>query len=141
MNKWAILDSTYTDSRGEPRKVFDPHAGQLEFMEDPTRFQTITAGRRLGKSRGIGHEFLPEAAITRKMATWLKDEGKRREFWSVGPNYSDSEKPFRVFWDICKKLEIPMDKPGSYYSLEGGDMTVSLWDGAFLYSAKSAAVP
>lgn len=141
MNKWKILDAEYEDTSGYTRKVFDPHAGQLEFMEDPAQFQTITAGRRMGKSRAIGHEFLPEAAITRKMATWLKEEGKRREFWSVGPNYSDSEKPFRVFWDICRKLEIPMDKPGSYFSLEGGDMTISLWQGAFIYSAKSAAVP
>ena len=141
MNKWAILDKEYEDKTGTTRKVFDPHAGQLEFMEDPARFLVIDAGRRLGKSRAIGHELLPEAALTKQMATWLKEEGKRREFWSVGPNYSDSEKPFRVFWDICKRLEIPFDKPGSYYSLEGGDMVVSLWDGAFIYSAKSAAVP
>jgi hypothetical protein len=68
-------------------------------------------------------------------------DGKRREFWTVGPNYSDAEKPFRVFWDKCRALGIPFDKPGSYYSLEGGDMTVSCWDGAFIYSAKSAAIP
>jgi hypothetical protein len=142
MNKWAVLDATYRDPvKNEDRKVFDPHAGQLQFMEDPARFLVIDAGRRLGKSRAIGHEFIPEAAITRKMASWLASEGKRREFWTVGPNYSDSEKPFRVFWDACKRLGMPFDKPGSYYSLEGGDMTVSLWDGAFIYSAKSAAVP
>src|SRR6516162_3902682 len=110
-------------------------------MEDPARFLVIDAGRRLGKSRAIGHELLPEAALTKQMATWLKEEGKRREFWSVGPNYSDSEKAFRVFGDICKRLEIPFDKPGAYYSLEVVDMVVSLCDVAFIYSATSAAVP
>jgi hypothetical protein len=73
MNKWQILDRTYPDASGNARKVFDPHAGQLEFMEDPAKYQTITAGRRMGKSRAIGHEFLPEAALTRKMETWLKE--------------------------------------------------------------------
>jgi hypothetical protein len=75
------------------------------------------------------------------MASWLQSEGRRREFWSVGPQYSDSEKPFRVFWDLCKRLEIPMDKPGSYFSKASGQMTISLWDGRFIYSAKSAEHP
>lgn len=75
------------------------------------------------------------------MASYLKSEGKRHEYWSVGPKYSDAEKPFRVFWNICRKLEIPFDKPGSYYSPSNGEMTVSLWDGAFIYSAKSAQYP
>lgn len=95
----------------------------------------------MGKSNWVGKEFVPEAFRARKMASWLEVEGKRLEFWSVGPQYSDSEKPFRVFYNTCKALELPFDKPGTYYSLEGGDMTVSLWDGAFIYSAKSAQHP
>lgn len=141
MNKWDVLDAEYEDAQGTRRKVFDPHSKQLQLAEDPARFLVVDAGRRLGKSYWTGHEFLPEAFRARKMQTWLKAEGKRLEFWSVGPNYSDSEKPFRVFYNKCKALEMPFDKPGTYYSLEGGDMTVSLWDGAFIYSAKSAAVP
>ena len=141
-NKWSVLDAKYTDiESGEKRIVCDPHPGQLEFMEDIARYLVIDAGRRLGKSYGIGHEFIPEAFRARKMASYLRSEGKRLEFWSVGPNYSDSEKPFRIFYNKCKALGMPFDKPGTYYSLEAGDMTVSLWDGAFIYSAKSAAVP
>ena len=141
MNKWKVLDAKYQDASGNMRRVFEPHSAQLELAEDPAKRLVATAGRRLGKSNWIGHEFMPEAFRARKMATWLKTEGKRLEFWSVGPNYSDSEKPFRVFYNKCKALGMPFDKPGTYYSLEGGDMVVSLWDGAFIYSAKSAAVP
>lgn len=140
-NKWDVLDATYIDSKGIERLVFDPHAGQLIFMEDPARFLTCTCGRRFGKSNAIAHEFIPECLKAKTEATTLKSDGQRREFWTVGPNYSDAEKPFRVFWNKCKALGIPFDKPGSYYSLESGDMTVSCWDGAFIYTAKSAAIP
>ena len=105
------------------------------------RFLIACCGRRLGKSYWIAHEFMPYVFLSRKMATWLKDEQKRMEFWSVGPTYSDSEKPFRVFYNKCVALGIPFDKPGTYYSQESGNMTVSLWDGAFIYSAKSAQYP
>jgi hypothetical protein len=141
MNKWSILDAEYTDTLGRTKKVFDPNAPQLKLAEDQSRFLCATCGRRLGKSNWVGHEFICEAARAKKMASWLHAEQKRLEFWSVGPKYSDSEKPFRVFWNLCKALEIPFDRPGSYYSLESGNMTVSLWEGAFIYSAKSAQYP
>lgn len=140
--KWAVLDREYINPEtGVEEKVFNPHKAQLQMMEDPARFLVAACGRRLGKSKMVAHELLPEAALTRKIAHHLKAEGKRREFWSVGPQYSDSEKPFRVFWDLCRRLEIPMDKPGSYNSPASGAMTISLWDGRFIYSAKSAQHP
>ena len=141
MNKWAILDSEYIGESGVSKKVFDPHPAQLELAEDDARFLVAGCGRRMGKSNWVAHEFIPEAARAYKMAAWLKDEGKRLEFWSVGPKYSDSEKPFRVFYNKCRAMEMPFDKPGTYYSQESGSMTVSLWDGAFIYSAKSAQYP
>jgi hypothetical protein len=143
ISKWTYLDSEVLPNKrtGGFKRVFDPHEGQLEFMEDDAQFMCATCGRRMGKSAGIAHEFIPEAMVTKEMATTLLDEGKRREFWTVGPNYSDAEKPFRVFWNKCRALGIPFDKPGTYFDIKGGDMTVSLWDGAFIYSAKSSAIP
>lgn len=142
VNKWTVLDANYKDARGREQKVFDPHPGQLEMMEDPSRFLVCVCGRRLGKSNMCGHDpLIPEAMLTRNMAQHLLDDGKRREFWTVGPTYTDAEKSFRVFWNKAKKLGMPFDKPGSYYSLHSGDMTVSLWGGAFIYSAKSADNP
>jgi hypothetical protein len=88
MSKWDVLDCEYTDPEtGDHKKVCDPHSGQLTFMEDTSRYCVVDAGRRLGKSYGIGHEFIPEAFRARKMASYLRSEGKRLEFWSVGPNY------------------------------------------------------
>lgn len=140
-SKWEVLDATYMDGSGRERKIFDPHSEQLKLAEDNARFLVACCGRRLGKSRWVGHEFLPEAKRAYLMKDWLKDEGKRLEYWSVGPEYSDSEKPFRVFYDKCVALQMPFDKPGTYFSQESGSMTVSLWDGAFIYSAKSAKHP
>lgn len=141
LNKWDVLDAVYVDSQGRDRRVFEPHKVQLTLAEDEARFQAVDAGRRMGKSYWIAHEFVPYAFLARKMAAYFKDEGKRMEFWSVGPTYSDSEKPFRVFYNRCVALGIPFDKPGTYYSQDSGSMTVSLWDGAFIYSAKSAQHP
>ncbi|AZS12542.1 terminase [Mycobacterium phage DrLupo] len=143
ISKWTYLDAEVLPDkrRGGFKRVFEPHSGQLEFMEDDAQYLCATCGRRMGKSHAVAHEFIPEALITKEMATTLLEEGKRREFWTVGPNYSDAEKPFRVFWNKCRALGIPFDKPGTYFDIKGGDMTVSLWDGAFIYSAKSSAVP
>ena len=117
LSKWAILDQELMDGRdletGEviPRKIFDPHIGQLEIMEHNARMKAITAGRRFGKSYIGGNELIPEAMLTKNLATTLKSNGHRREFWIVGPEYSDSEKEFRVFYNQCKRLEMPFDKP------------------------------
>lgn len=142
LNKWAILDSEYTDEIGRTKKVFDPHPGQLRVMEDVARFKVCACGRRFGKSNMCGHDPLVcEAMLTKGMATMLNLDGKRREFWTVGPEYTDAEKSFRVFWNKARALGMPFDKPGSYNSPNTGDMTVSMWDGAFIYSAQSAKNP
>jgi len=144
-NKWSVLDAEYEELgvNGEValRKVFDPHDAQLEIMESPARMKVCSCGRRLGKSNFGGHELLPEAFKARREATLLKTLGQRREFWIVGPEYADSEKEFRVFWDKASRLGMPFDKPGSYYSVQTGDMVCSMWDGAFMLRAKSEARP
>lgn len=103
--------------------------------------KVCSCGRRLGKSVIGGNELLPPAFAAKREALALKSLGQRREFWIVGPEYADSEKEFRVFYDKCGKLGIPFDKPGTYYSVQTGDMVVSLWDGAFILKAKSEARP
>jgi hypothetical protein len=75
------------------------------------------------------------------MATHLKETGKRREFWIVGPEYSDSEKEFRAAYNGLSKLEVPFDKPGTYYNPHAADMVISLWGGTFLLHGKSAKHP
>lgn len=119
----------------------DPHPGQLKILGSRARHRCACCGRRFGKSVVGGATLLDEVTYTRFLQNELTDLGRRREFWIVGPEYSDSEKEFRVLWDTVKRLEIPMDKPGSYYTPEGGPMVVSLFGGRFICHAKSAKYP
>jgi hypothetical protein len=118
-----------------------PHRGQRPVLRSDARFRVVSAGRRFGKSDLGGHELVVEALIAKGLAKQYKERGKRREFWIVGPEYTDSEKEFRVLWNELNKLEVPFDKPGSYNNPEGGFMHLSLWGGAFQVHAKSAKHP
>lgn len=131
LDKWQVLDHI----------GWEPHSGQLEIAESTARNRVVSAGRRFGKSDVGGHELVPEALFTKFSETRLKAEGKRREFWIVGPEYSDSEKEFRVLWNELSKLEVPFDKPGSYNNPESGQLSISLWNGTFQVHAKSAKYP
>ena len=120
---------------------FHPHPRQWEILKDRRRFIVASCGRRFGKSEAGGHKLLPEAFYTYSQRQRLLDLRKRREFWIVGPNYSDSEKEFRVLWNQLKKQQVPFDRRGTGYDPLGGYMHISLWDGAFQVHAKSAAHP
>lgn len=120
---------------------WDPHPGQEEVVSNPARNRLVAAGRRWGKSDVGGHELVPEALLTYGQQHTLKSMGKRREFWVVGPEYSDSEKEFRVLYNNLSKLEVPFDRPGTYNDPLGGNMHISLWNGTFQVHAKSAKHP
>jgi hypothetical protein len=118
-----------------------PHQGQQKVHRSKARHRVVDAGRRTGKSVIGGHELTPEALLTKAIAPQLMEQGQRREFWIVGPEYSDSEKEFRVVYNDLKRMEAPFDKPGTYNNPESGDMHISLWDGAFKVAAMSAKYP
>lgn len=120
---------------------WNPHRSQELVVSSPARNRVVAAGRRFGKSDIGGHELVPEALFTYNMRTALLDEGKRREFWIVGPEYSDSEKEFRVAYNSLVKLGVPFDRPGTYNNPHTGDMHISLWDGTFQVHAMSARHP
>jgi len=124
-----------------PTFGYEPHAGQAEVHNDSHRHKVVAWGRRGGKSRVGGNEFIPEAVYTYSIRDVLIHNNMKRIFWIVGPDYSDCEKEFRVLWDSAKKLDLPMDKPGSYNNPLGGFMHLSLWDGLFQVHAKSARYP
>lgn len=147
LNKWDIYDKIMPctqkgkhgmDCPGHP--IWDPHRGQLIVAEDDARNQVVAAGRRFGKSYSGGNKLLPEVLFTKPLASTLLAEGRRREFWIVGPEFSDSEKEFRVIWNLLKRLEVPMDK-GSVNNPEQGGMLIKCWDGALRIEAKSARYP
>jgi hypothetical protein len=120
-----------------------PHVGQERVICSYCRNRVVSAGRRFGKSEVGGHKLVQEALNTRLVKGHLEDLGKRREFWIVGPSYTDSEKEFRVMWNRLEKMGLKpyFDKPGSYNNPQVGDMQLSLWGGRFLVMAKSEKHP
>lgn len=127
-------------------KIFEsinyiPHSAQHLIHAAPERHRVAACGRRFGKSTLGGHELTPEALLTYTMRQELEDKGKRREFWIVGPEYSDSEKEFRVVYNDLRRLQVPFDRPGTYNNPESGDLAISLWNGTFKVHAKSARYP
>lgn len=124
-----------------PKLVYTPNRAQRRLHACRARNIVVAAGRRTGKSTWGGRELVPEAYRAYFDKTSLEEKEQRREFWIVGPQYSDSEKEFRTFYNSCKKLKMPFDKPGTYYDARGGDMTVSLWGGRLIVTAQSAKYP
>ena len=120
-----------------------PHPGQERVIDAQQRQKVVAAGRRFGKSEIGGHRLVKEALDTRLVKSMLDDLGKRREFWIVGPSYTDSEKEFRILWNELARLGVKdyFDKPGSYNNPQMGDMHLSLWDGRFQVHAKSEKHP
>lgn len=119
-----------------------PNELQEAMHSNGVRNQVSAAGRRTGKSTGNGRELSYEAHRTgRHRLEFLEQTGLRAEYWITGPNYTDPEKEFRVFYNDCKKMDMVFDKPGTYYSLESGNMVVSLFDGRFIVRCQSAAHP
>lgn len=124
-----------------PNVNWQPNPAQLTVAESHCRYKLLAGGRRLGKDYlGGTDKLLPEVLFTKPLASTLLSEGRKRIFWIVGPSYQESEKTFRVIWNWCKRLEIPMDK-GSFYSPEIGLMQIKLWDSTLEIIAKSAQVP
>lgn len=120
---------------------WQPYDLQREVLLDRTRLQVFAAGRRAGKSQVGGHKLLPEAFRALGQAKELAERGLRREFWIVGPEYSDAEKEFRVFYDGMRRLGFDFDHPGTYDNSEAGQMRVSCFNGRFIVHAKSAKYP
>lgn len=118
-----------------------PHDLQKTVLRDPTRNQVLAAGRRAGKSEVGGMKLVPYAFSALGELERLKQKRQARRYWIVGPEYSDSEKEFRVLYDTLKALGVPFDKPGTYNNPQTGDMHISLWQGKFVVDALSAKHP
>jgi len=123
------------------RTLWTPHEAQRNILLDPTRNQVVSFGRRAGKSNTGGHKLVPEYLRAFVEIDELKRRGQRREYWIIGPTYSDSEKEFRVVWNALDGLGISMDHPGSYNNPESGQMRISALGGRFIVHAKSAQYP
>jgi hypothetical protein len=118
-----------------------PHAVQQDILTSTSRNKVFAGGRRVGKSQTGGQKLVPYAFSALAERDWLEDNQKRREYWIVGPEYSDAEKEFRVVWNSLRRLGVDFDAPGSYNNVLTGEMHISLWGGIFQVHAKSAKYP
>lgn len=121
--------------------LWTPHDAQQEILFDPTRNQVVSFGRRAGKSQTGGNKLVPEWFRAHFEFDDLRARGLRREYWIVGPTYSDAEKEFRVCWNALERLGIPFDHPGTYNNPESGQMRIQALGGRFIIHAKSAQYP
>lgn len=137
MSKAVSLAKTFERIGYEPHDVQRRIHGAL----GEHRFRVVCAGRRTGKSTLGGHELTGRAYEAYFRQSELSPHGKRMEYWIVGPEYSDSEKEFRVLYNDLTALEMPLDHPGTYNNPLSGDMHISLWGGRFQVHAKSAKYP
>lgn len=124
-----------------PKVAYSPNRAQRRIHNSTARFQVVAAGRRTGKSTAGGMELLPEVYRAYLQKDRLAEKGLRHEYWIVGPQYTDAEKEFRSFYNACKRLKMPFDKPGTYYDARAGNLQVSLWNGRFLLQGQSAKYP
>lgn len=136
LDPWAIYEYDLGDG-----PLWVPNPVQRPVVESNARHRLLAAGRRTGKSDFGGRVLIPEALATYAMQDDLRKRGKRREFWIVGPEYSDPEKEFRVLWNLCERLQLPIEKPGSYYDPIGGSFHLKLWKGTFQVHGHSAKYP
>jgi hypothetical protein len=118
-----------------------PYDLQRDVMLNRTRLKVFAAGRRAGKSQVGGHILLPEVFRAEAQLRELRSSRQRREFWIVGPEYSDAEKEWRVFWGGLERLGFKVDHPGTYNNPDNGQMRASLFNGRFIVHAKSAKYP
>jgi|SRR5690349_3101124 len=120
---------------------YEPHVAQKPVHCSYCRNKVIAAGRRFGKSELGAGELDVEAVRAKFLLNSLIDSGKRREFWIVGPEYTDAEKEFRKHYDALKRVDAPFDKPGTYYDPHSGDLQISMYKGKYLVLGKSAKHP
>lgn len=120
---------------------WQPHRIQREILLDETRNKVVALGRRAGKSQTGGRRLVPEAFRAWYELDQLSGMGQRREYWIVGPEYSDAEKEFRTIWNELVRLGFTFDKPGSYNNPESGEMVISMFNRRFIVHAKSAKYP
>lgn len=130
-----LYDSLWSESG------WQPHDLQREILLDGTRNKVVALGRRAGKSQTGGRRLVPEAFRAWTELEELRKLSQRREYWIVGPEYTDSEKEFRTVWNELSRLGFQFDKPGSYNNPDSGDMVISMFDRRFIIHAKSAKYP
>ena len=116
-----------------------PHAGQRDLHQNRTRFKVVRCGRRWGKTMFGGHEMATRA-LTPSPFLMRKGIIAPSFGWVVGPNYTDTEKEFRIIYDDLRRLGLDKDAIRFVNNGASGDLHLKLSNGSEIVG-KSAAHP
>lgn len=112
-----------------------PHEGQLQFHNCIHRFRVCPNGRRFGKTMMGARDVEPAAFTVSKHIT-----GGAQIGWIVGPQYTDSEKEFRIVYDDFRKIGIDRESIKFVNNPDNGSMHIKTnW--GFELICKSAKHP
>lgn len=112
---------------------YEPHPGQIPVHYDTHRHRVLSNGRRWGKTLLAGKEVEPCAFVMNRL-------GKPQIGWLVGPEYTDTEKEFRVIYDSFKALGVDTVSSKFVKNVENGNMHITTnW--GFDLQCRSARTP
>jgi len=117
-----------------------PHAGQRDLHQDRTRFKVVRCGRRWGKTFFGAHEMATRALMGSPFIQYRQNVFAPSMGWVVGPNYTDTEKEFRIIYDDLRKLGLDKNSMRFVNNPASGDMHVKLANGSEIIG-KSAQHP
>lgn len=98
---------------------YEPHPGQLTFHNSRARFRAVSNGRRFGKTMMGAKELEPQAFLRSKHITGGPQLG-----WICGPQYSDSEKEFKIVYDNFRRLGIDKESIKFVNNPDNGSMHI-----------------
>ena len=125
----AFSKAAYHDRIG-----YVPHDGQWDIHFTSSRFKVVSNGRRWGKTIFGAREAEP-CAFTR---CWIT--GKAQVGWIVGPQYTDAEKEFRIFYDSMREQGVDRDSVKFLNNPDSGSLHIKTnW--GFQLIGRSAAHP
>lgn len=126
----AVLDKRlYYEAIG-----YHPHKGQRSLHYTPARFKVVRCGRRWGKTYFGAKEAEPNTFVPCPIT------GEPQLGWIVGPQYTDTEKEFRLVFDSLRKLGVDRESIRFINNRENGSMHIKTnW--GFELVGKSAQHP
>lgn len=131
LSKTALFNNTWQ---------YFPHAGQRDLHQDRTRFKVVRCGRRWGKTFFGAHEMAVKALKGSPFMQFRHGKFVAPIGWVVGPNYTDTEKEFRIIYDDLRRLGLDKNALRFVNNPASGDMHLRLENGAEILG-KSAQHP
>jgi hypothetical protein len=129
------MAKVFSKSKYYKKVGYRPHHGQRQFHNSRARFRVAPNGRRFGKTMMGSYEVEPAAFTVSKSINGGPQLG-----WICGPQYSDTEKEFKIVYDDFRKVGIDKEAIKFQNNSDNGSLhIVTSW--GFELVGKSAKHP